>query len=145
LCSAPRPTPRRGQHDLGARRLQDHIDKIDDGGRRMKILALLTVAAGMALSAPAQAQDAAGDWSGTLVVNESLSVPLVVHIRRDDAGALSGTMDSPSQGATGIPLAGVEVADGRLVFTVPAIQGRYEGTRSEEHTSELQSRENIVC
>jgi D-alanyl-D-alanine-carboxypeptidase/D-alanyl-D-alanine-endopeptidase len=94
----------------------------------MKILALLTVAAGMALSAPAQAQDAAGDWSGTLVVNESLSVPLVVHIRRDDAGALSGTMDSPSQGATGIPLAGVEVADGRLVFTVPAIQGRYEGT-----------------
>ena len=67
----------------------------------------------MTLSAPAAAQEAAGDWVGVLDVGRERRLPLVVHIKRDDAGALTGTMDSPAQGATALPLAEIAArADG---------------------------------
>ena len=93
----------------------------------MKILFALATAA-MTISAPASAQDAVGDWVGVLVVNESARLPLVLHIKRDDAGALTGTMDSPAQGAIGLPLAEIEASDGRLTFKVPVVNGDYAGT-----------------
>ncbi len=91
------------------------------------LLALAGVLATTALAAPARAQDAAGDWIGGLEVTPGNRLPLLVHIKRDDAGGLSGTMDSPLQAAMGIPLAEVKVADGSLSFTVPAIAGSYKG------------------
>lgn len=94
----------------------------------MRTLGTLLTVAAMTTSAPASAQEAVGDWVGTLVVSESVSLPLVVHVRRDDAGALSGTMDSPAQGAKGLALADVEGPPGRLAFAVPQVQGRYDGT-----------------
>jgi CubicO group peptidase (beta-lactamase class C family) len=96
--------------------------------KAMKLLAgVVTATMIITVAAPAAAQEAAGDWSGTLDVNASVSLPLVVHIKRDDAGALSGTMDSPSQGANGIPLAEVAGAGRSLAFKVPAVQGSYKG------------------
>jgi len=82
----------------------------------------------MTASLPAAAQDAEGGWFGVLQVTESVRLPLVVHVTRDDAGPFTGTMDSPSQGATGIPLADITVVEGRLTFTVPAVGGEYAGT-----------------
>jgi hypothetical protein len=67
----------------------------------VKTLCKLLALASVALSAPIAAQEAAGDWAGTLEVSESIRLPLVVHIKRDDAGVLAGTMDSPAQGAFG--------------------------------------------
>ena len=83
----------------------------------------LLAGAAMTLSAPTFAQDAVGDWVGRLEVNESVSLPLVVHIKRDDAGVLTGTMDSPTQGASGMPLAEVVLVDGRLTFKVSSVGG----------------------
>jgi CubicO group peptidase (beta-lactamase class C family) len=80
------------------------------------------------LSAPVAAQDAAGNWFGTLQVNESVSLPLVVHITRNDAGVWAGTMDSPTQGAMGLPLADIAVEADRLTFKVPVVMGTYQGT-----------------
>src|SRR5688500_4196929 len=89
-----------------------------------KLLALTA----LTIAAPAAAQDAAGDWVGVLVVNESVRLPVVVHIKRDDAGVLTGTLDSPSQGAMGLPVAEIAAADGGLAFTVPVVGGEYAGT-----------------
>jgi len=91
----------------------------------------LLAGAAMILSTPAAAQDAVGDWVGVLEINEATRLPLVVHIKRDDAGALTGTMDSPTQGASGLPLAEAALAEGRLTFTLPAVSGRFDGTWDE--------------
>lgn len=50
----------------------------------------------------AKAQDVVGSWKGTLSV-QGTEMPLVFNIT-EEAGILSATMDSPSQGATDIPM-----------------------------------------
>jgi serine-type D-Ala-D-Ala carboxypeptidase/endopeptidase len=97
--------------------------------------AALLAGAAVTISAPAFAQEAAGDWAGTLVVNEAVSLPLVVHLRRDDAGAWSGTMDSPAQGAMGLPLSEIVAEDGRMAFKVPTVGGEYAATWDEPSKS----------
>lgn len=94
----------------------------------MRTLGKWVAIAALAIAAPAAAQEAAGDWAGVIVVNESVSLPIVVHIKRDDAGSLSGTLDSPSQGAFGLPLAEIAAAEGRLAFKVPVVGGEYAAT-----------------
>jgi CubicO group peptidase (beta-lactamase class C family) len=96
---------------------------------------LQLAAIAVAVAAPAAAQDAAGDWVGILEVSEQARLPLVIHLKHDDAGALSGTLDSPAQAVRGLPLAERAGADGRLGFTIPAIQGRYTGSWDEASNS----------
>ncbi|MEO6388505.1 MAG: serine hydrolase [Croceibacterium sp.] len=91
----------------------------------MRTWGKLLAAAAIVISAPAAAQEAVGNWAGVLEVTESVKLPLVVHILRDDSGAVTGTMDSPTQGAIGLPLAAIVTAPGTLMFTVPTIQGAY--------------------
>jgi CubicO group peptidase (beta-lactamase class C family) len=97
----------------------------------LKRIALLAAVANLATAVPATAQDAAGDWLGILEVAPGTRLPLVVHFKHDDAGAMSGTIDSPVQGVNGLPLAEILASDGRLAFTVPAISGHYEGSWDE--------------
>jgi dipeptidyl aminopeptidase/acylaminoacyl peptidase len=49
-----------------------------------------------------QAQDIKGTWKGKITV-QGMEIPLVFHISEEE-GKLKSTMDSPSQGATGIPM-----------------------------------------
>lgn len=68
--------------------------------------------------------DPVGDWIGTLDVGSSMRAAM--HIKRVD-GALTGTADSPDEGAFGIPMSDI-IADGdHLTFTIDQIDGRYEG------------------
>lgn len=90
------------------------------------VLALTTLAA-MASAASVAAQQIAGNWVGIIEPVPGTRVPLVLHIERDDAGALRGTLDSPLQGAQDIPLAEVAVESGSLSFTVPTSGVRYRG------------------
>lgn len=75
--------------------------------------------------ANAQAQDITGTWHGQLNV-QSQQIPLVFHFQQD-SDRWTGTMDSPAQGATGIPLSEVALADSLLVISVAAAGIRYEG------------------
>jgi len=93
----------------------------------MRALRTLAAAAAITVSAPAVAQDAAGDWIGTLGSGPG-ALTVVVHIARDAEGALTGTLDSPNQNARGIAMAAIVAADGELRFTVPAVGGRYQAT-----------------
>lgn len=97
----------------------------------MRTLVKLLAGAAVAISAPAAAQNAPGDWVGVLEVTETVKLPLVVHVRQDDAGALSGTMDSPAQGAMGLPLAEIAASPGQLAFKVPVVAGAYAGRWDE--------------
>jgi len=93
----------------------------------MRALGTILTAAAMTLSAPAAAQDAVGDWNGTLVAGPT-TLRIVVHIARGADGALGGTLDSPDQNVAGIALAGVTADGGSLSFTVPSVGGAYRAS-----------------
>jgi serine-type D-Ala-D-Ala carboxypeptidase/endopeptidase len=63
-----------------------------------------------------------GDYLGTL---GPLHLKLHVAVAAD--GALSGTLDSPDQGAVGIPCAEFHVQGDTFSFTVPAVHGTWSG------------------
>lgn len=79
------------------------------------------------------AQDAGpvGDWEGTLSAGGQ-EFPLVFHVTEGEEGALSSTLDSPSQGAFAIPTGETTFEDGTLTISVPDIAGSYEATLSED-------------
>lgn len=80
----------------------------------------------VAITAPATAQTVVGDWHGSLDVNGT-KLPLAVHIQQGPDGKLTGTMDSPNQGAIDLPIGEVSMDAGVLTVTLPRVQGRYVG------------------
>jgi len=103
--------------------------------RRAIVLLLLGLGVGLtALPAPAQSTDAVavtGDWVGTLAVGGT-ELRVVVHLQEAADGGLTGTMDSPDQGAEGIPLGTVEATADTLRFAVPSIAGRFAGVVADD-------------
>ncbi len=101
------------------------------------LLPLLLVALGMApLPAAAQAKEPdplVGTWTGKLSVPSGGSLPLVFHVAAKDDGTLTATMDSPAQGATGIPLS--EVSRAGTKVHLGAAFGAFDGTMSGDHAS----------
>ena len=90
----------------------------------MKTLSMALLACLLPLMS-AQTQNAVGDWQGTLDANGT-TLHVVVHIT-EDGGGFKATLDSPDQGATGIPVGSVSVAGSVLKFEVPTVGGSYEG------------------
>ncbi|GHA75480.1 alpha/beta hydrolase [Pontibacter akesuensis] len=81
----------------------------------------------MAGTAAAQQQSrVTGDWSGALRVMGT-ELPLVFHISPAPDGTLTATMDSPKQGAKGIPVQEVKLAQDSLYIDMKAIGGAYAG------------------
>jgi CubicO group peptidase (beta-lactamase class C family) len=79
-------------------------------------------------AAPASAQQAIGDWRGTLVPAPGASLRLAIHIQKAQEGtALVGSLDSLDQGAMGIGLSAIDLTGDRLRFTVPSIGANYDG------------------
>ena len=64
-----------------------------------------------------------GDFNGTLG-----PLSLKLHIKAAPDGSLSGTLDSPNQGANGIPCADFVVDGNNLSFKVPLVNGTWKGT-----------------
>ena len=88
----------------------------------MRLGYLLVIAFICSLPLLAQ-EEIVGDWYGTL---EAPGLPVVFHISETD-GNLTATLDSPSQGAMGIPIDSVVFDAGHLSLTIAAIGGGYEG------------------
>lgn len=78
------------------------------------------------LGMASHAQDFSGAWKGTLEI-QGTEVPLVFHLE-GEGEAYTATMDSPSQGATGIPVDKATVEDGVLTLVVAAAGIRYSGS-----------------
>jgi serine-type D-Ala-D-Ala carboxypeptidase/endopeptidase len=87
-----------------------------------------TGAWGQTGSVPSSAQAVAGDWQGAIAGK----LPVALHLRLAADGGLTAALDSPSQGAMGLPGAEVKLIGGTLSFDVPVVQGSYSGTLSAD-------------
>jgi CubicO group peptidase (beta-lactamase class C family) len=86
-------------------------------------LAMLVGALAMPVRGTAQtAASVAGDYTGMLG-----GLHLRLHMKVEN-GALTGTMDSPDQGAMGIPCADFQLDGTALTFAVPIVHGTWKGT-----------------
>lgn len=99
--------------------------------RNLKLCLVLAICGlGLAATRLAAAQTItaatlAGEWKGSLMGQ----LPLVLHLSLDAKGALTATMDSPSQGANGLTGDNVKLGDGgALSFDIPSVGGNYAGT-----------------
>jgi hypothetical protein len=89
--------------------------------RAAAILSILLFAIAAATAQPAAS--IAGDYVGTLG-----PLHLKLHLKSDSAGELTGTLDSPDQGAVGLPCADIRLEGSALSFTVPSVHGSWTGT-----------------
>jgi serine-type D-Ala-D-Ala carboxypeptidase/endopeptidase len=102
-------------------------------GRRFGAVAVCLVAGwlvvgGNTLSAQTQAvKKVAGDYLGELG-----SLHLKLHVKVGAGGGFEGSLDSPDQGANGIPCADIHVDGQSLSFSVPAVHGTWKGTVSAD-------------
>ena len=86
-------------------------------------LLMLILLPGMAVS---QDDKFSGIWMGKLAVG-GVELRIVFNIEINDSGVYSATMDSPDQGAAGIPVGPVEVKDDSLIIHAPTLRGEYRG------------------
>jgi len=66
-----------------------------------------------------------GTWQGKIQISPVVQLTLVLHVQKNDAGALTATMDSPDQSAYGIKIDAINVTADSLTFFVRAIAGKY--------------------
>jgi serine-type D-Ala-D-Ala carboxypeptidase/endopeptidase len=98
---------------------------------RIAITALLTmVAMAGTLALAQQKSNIAGDYVGTLG-----SLHLKLHLKMGADGVLSGTLDSPDQGASGLPCADFHLDGTALSFGVPSVHGKWKGTIGRDGAS----------
>jgi uncharacterized protein len=100
-------------------------------------LALALCGAPVAAAAPGtpQADPIVGTWEGKLAVSAGMELRIVFHIVAGADGALSGTMDSPDQGASGIPLTAVTVNGDSVRFELKSSDAAFDGSMAADHAS----------
>ncbi len=76
------------------------------------------------------AQEITGSWKGELEI-QGAKLPLIVHFSKNDS-VYKGTLDSPNQGATGIPMDKVEFNDKKVSFEIKSIGLQYNGTLKDK-------------
>ncbi len=77
-----------------------------------------------------KSQNITGEWNGILKV-QAIQLRVVFHISESDT-QYTATMDSPDQGAKGIPVDKVEFIDNKLKLELKAINIQYDGFLNSE-------------
>ena len=96
-----------------------------------RLLVLLGVGlAVVGLTTVSAQEGVVGSWTGTLDAGTA-ELRIVFHIERGSDGR-TATMDSPDQGATGIPVSDVTVVGDSVTLAVDRIAGAYEGVLVED-------------
>lgn len=80
---------------------------------------------------PESAAKVAGDWQGTLNAGGQ-ALQVIFHIEASDEGALSGTMDSPAQGQSGLPISKVSFDGSNLRLDLDYAGAYFEGALSAD-------------
>lgn len=68
-----------------------------------------------------------GQWNGKLTSPVG-ALAIVFRFEKGTGGKFVGFLDSPDQGAKGIPIGDIELADKKLKLTVPRARGEYTAT-----------------
>jgi len=76
--------------------------------------------------AQGEIEQLSGSWMGSLDAG-STSLRLVFNLTVEEDGSISATMDSPDQGAKGVPMGEVLVTKDSLRIEAPMLQGYYVG------------------
>lgn len=92
-------------------------------------VALVCTLGALAASAP----KVVGDWQGALDTGSG-SLRVVIHVAQDNDGKLTATMDSPDQGATGIPISSITYTEPALHFEIPKMGAGYDGTMNKDNS-----------
>ena len=105
------------------------------GTSRLRFAALLTTFMAFTLvlgaTAPALVPTPVGDWEGKLDTGNG-SLRVVVHISQATDGKLTGTLDSPDQGATGIAIGSVSYKEPDLHFEIERFGSSFDGKINKE-------------
>jgi hypothetical protein len=83
-----------------------------------------------ALGVGQQKPDFAGDFSGALG-----PIHIKLHLTAGRDGVLTGTVDSPDQGLTGVPCTDFQINGQALSFNVPIVHGTWMGFLSADGAS----------
>ncbi len=85
-------------------------------------------------ASPVAAQEsgsAAGDWEGKISA-QGMEYRIAYHIAEADDGTLSATLDSPDQGAFGLPFDSIETDGESVRLSYAAAGAVWEGTLTED-------------
>jgi hypothetical protein len=85
-----------------------------------------------AITLAADASPVVGNWEGTLDPGAQPKKRLLVHISSAQDGTLSGTIDYPDQGASGILITAISYQEPTLHFESNQVQGLYDGTMNKD-------------
>jgi uncharacterized protein len=94
------------------------------------------IAVALALSGAAHAQAVQGldgDWAGKLEA-DGVTLNVIFHIKTD-GGKTTVTLDSPDQGAAGIPVNSIARDGQKVSMDVAAVMGSYAGTLAADGKS----------
>jgi pimeloyl-ACP methyl ester carboxylesterase len=92
----------------------------------MKAIKLILVILACAFSFSISGQEIAGDWHGILKI-QGVQLRVVFHIQKTESG-YSATMDSPDQGANGIPVTSASREEAVVKLSISHAGIAYEGT-----------------
>jgi pimeloyl-ACP methyl ester carboxylesterase len=104
---------------------------------RRLLVALPLVAAGIvgliasATAGRAAEPDVVGHWKGTLKAG-ALELRIIFNISKSPQGQLTANMDSPDQGAKGLPIDSVKLDGDKLTLEARRIAGAYQGAISDD-------------
>ncbi len=104
------------------------------GCRAFLVSSLVFLIYSPGMSQTGQEQPVVGDWVGTLSAGGA-KLKVVFHITATDSGTLAGTLDSPDQGAFGIPVSSVTVEGYSVSIGIKAIGGGFDGLLSSDGPS----------
>ena len=93
--------------------------------RHLKRFAIAFAVIAFAAAGAAQAQEAKpflGDWKGTISVM-GVDLEIGLHFKLDEAKKVTGTFDSITQGAMGLPVGGIEIKDKAITFMLSGVPG----------------------
>lgn len=97
----------------------------------LPILAAFAIVASVAIAASAPA--VVGDWQGAISTGAA-SMRVVLHVSQGDDGKLTATLDSPDQGATGIPVTTVSFKEPNLHFEIEKFSCSYDGKINKDNS-----------
>src|SRR5205814_8446065 len=85
-------------------------------------------------TAPQGSTGIAGYWQGKLDVG-AIALRVGLHIKEKGQDGLTPTLDSPDQGAIGLPVSNVKYKDGELSVALKNLTARFDGKMNKEGSS----------
>ena len=92
---------------------------------------LFLIAAALLCHGQAATATAAGNWSGAVSLGPQ-KLRIIFHLKADAGGKLTATLDSPDQGANGLPTSGVTQDGNTVKISISNLAASYEGVLSED-------------